>query len=217
MNINKEKLKKYFPYFDKELTEQIMEVGTYKFIKAGDILMKTGQYFRSTLLVLEGRVKVFREDDEGNEYFIYHIQNGQACALSMVCGNGRKTSAFMAVAETDLEVIAIPLDKMDIWMTENRSWYHFVLNTYRTRFEEVLDAFDQVVFKNLDERLVFYLHQHQKITKSNKINISITKIAQELNSSREVISRLLKKLVDKQMIILHHQQIEILNLEKLLS
>jgi CRP/FNR family transcriptional regulator len=182
--------------------------------KSGEMLAKTGQYFRATMLILSGLVKVYREDEEGNEYFMYYLQPGQACALSMICAARHQASQLMAKAVVDTEVVAIPLKYMDEWIGKYKSWYIFVLENYRSRFEELLLTIDQIAFRNMDERLLFYLKRHQQMLKQNILTLSNTEIAQELNSSREVISRLMRKLADRGNIrLLKNQQIEILHLD----
>ena len=199
-----------FPGFERELSETLEEVGEIRHIKAGEMLMKTGQNIRSTMLILDGLVKVYREDEEGNEFFMYYLQPGQACALSMICATKQETSEIMAKADKDTEVITIPLSYMDEWMTKYKTWYYFVLETYRSRFEELLTTIDQIAFRNMDERLVFYLKKHQQTLNTN----SFTEIAQELNSSREVISRLMKKLSEKGLVKLHRSHVEIVDLDR---
>lgn len=210
-------IRNHFPFFEKELQEQIAEVGEVKEFEPGDLLMKTGQNIRSTMMVLSGLIKIFREDDEGNEFFMYYLQPGQACALSMVCAIKQETSQVMAKTVSNTEVIAIPLTYMDQWMANYKSWYHFVVSSYRDRFEDMLQTIDHIAFRNMDERLVFYLQQYQNTHQSNIVSVSFTEIAQELNSSREVISRLMKKLAEKGMIKQHKSHIEIIHLQKLLS
>jgi CRP/FNR family transcriptional regulator, anaerobic regulatory protein len=206
-----------FPSFEPALAQIISETGDIKTFKAGEMIMRTGQNIRYTVLIISGLVKVFREDDEGDEFFMYYLQPGQACALSMICATRQQTSQIMAKAVNDTAVIAIPLEYMDAWMTKYKTWYYFVLETYRSRFEELLLTVDHIAFRNMDERLVFYLRKHQETLKTNIMPIAFTEIAQELNSSREVISRLMKKLGDKGLIKLHKSHIEIINLNKLLS
>lgn len=209
-----ELIKTTFPDFEPELAAALLQEGEFKTFQPGDVLMSTGQYFRSTILVLKGRIKVYREDQEGNEFLMYYLQPGQACALSMICATRQQTSQVMAKAETDLEVLAVPLEFMDKWMLQYKTWYYFVLETYRSRFEEVLLTLDHVVFRNMDERLLFYLKRQQDTLHTNILTTSPTEIAQELNSSREVISRLLKKLAEKGMIrLLKNQQVEITHLD----
>ena len=212
----KASIQKHFPSFEPALIDQLVHTGELREFPAGEMLMKTGQYFRSTMLIIDGLIKVYREDEEGNEFFIYHLQAGQACALSMICAAKHESSQIMAKTATDTTVISIPLEYMDTWMNQYKSWYYFVLESYRSRMEEMLLTIDQIAFRNMDERIVFYLKQHQKTLQSNHIHLPFTQIAQELNSSRVVISRLMKKLSDKGLIRLHKQYIEIVNLDQLL-
>jgi CRP/FNR family transcriptional regulator len=201
-----------FPAFEKELQLEIQAQGEIRSYKTEEQLMRTGQYFRSTMLILNGLVKIYREDDDGNEFFMYYLQPGQACALSMVCAAEHKRSAIMAKAVKDTEIIAIPLQFMDEWMGKYKSWNHFVIGTYRSRFEELLNTIDHIAFRGMDERLEFYLKKHQETMKTNLITINHQEIANELNSSREVISRLLKKMEQFGKVKLLRNAIEIIQL-----
>lgn len=184
-----------------------------KTVKADELLIRTGQYFRSVLLVVQGLIKVYREDQEGNEFFIYYLQPGQGCALSMKCPVRNEKSQVMAKAVIETTVIAVPMEHMDHWMHEYKSWYYFVLETYRKRMEELLETIDQIAFSNMDERLLNYIKRERQIHNSSILTINNTEVAEELNSSREVISRLMKKLSEKGSIrLLKNQRVEILDL-----
>lgn len=193
----KEKIRSYltqhYPSFDEELKEAIASAGILKSVPAGEQLMRPGQYFQSTMLIARGRVKLYREGDEGNEFFMYFLEPGNACALSMICATKHEKSQMLAEAIEDTEVIAIPLELMDNLMKNHRSWYYFVLDTYRTRFEELLNVIDNIAFKSMDERLEFYL-ANQAAKLGSTLNLTHQQIANDLNSSREVISRLLKNM-----------------------
>jgi CRP/FNR family transcriptional regulator len=216
MTLTEQMIAQRFPFFEKDLVSEIVKVAEFRTFKEGTVMMRTGQYIRSTMIIVEGLVKIYREDDEGNEFFMYYLDAGKACALSMVCASKQETSELMAKAVTDTTVLSIPLPNMDQWMVQFKSWYQFVLGTYRERFEELLQTIDHIAFQNMDERLVFYLKRHQDMQKSNIVTIPFTEIAQELNSSREVISRLMKKLSDKGFVKLHRSYVEIISLDKIL-
>jgi len=201
-----------FPLFEPALHDELLLHSSVQQFNAGEPLMRTGQYFRSTMLIVSGLVKVYREDEEGNEFFMYYLQPGQACALSMVCATKQQTSQVMVKAVKDTTVLAIPLSFMDAWMATYKSWHQFVLETYRSRFEELLVTLDHVAFRAMDERLEFYLRQHQQTLQTGTITINHQEIADELNSSREVISRLLKKMEQLGKIKLHRNAIEIIQL-----
>jgi len=200
---------KLFSQLEPALLEQIEKEGTINEIPAGEILMRTGQYVKSTMLVLEGMVKIFRENEEGNEFLMYYLQPGDACAISLVCASKMEASRVMAKAMEDTTVLMIPIKLMDEWMSKYKSWYYFVLETYRNRFEELLVLIDQVAFRNMDERLLFYLQRHTEVNQTKTIDLSHQQIADELNSSREVISRLLKKMEQRNIVTMHRNSIEL--------
>jgi CRP/FNR family transcriptional regulator len=197
-----------FPMLDSELREQMAGIAVLKNFHAGDLLLEKGHYFRSTYLVVEGAVQMYREDDEGNEFLVYLITAGEACALSMICALKHEKSAFRARAIENTTVIAIPLDDMDKWMQNYKSWYYFVLETYRSRMDTLLEVIDQVIFRSMDERLEFYLKNKIRKFGSPVLQITHQQIANDLNSSREVISRLLKKMEIKGMLKAERNVIE---------
>ncbi|MEY2792362.1 MAG: hypothetical protein RJA76_354 [Bacteroidota bacterium] len=212
MSSQSEIIKGLFNQLEPELQKKIQQVGHIRKFKEDEFLMYTGQPIRSAVLVIDGIIKVSREDDEGNEIFMYNLHPGEACAISMTCAARNISSQIMAKSLVDTTVISIPIELMDEWASKYKSWYQFVLETYRNRFEELLEMLDQIAFKNLDERLIWYLRQHQKSLKSNIVKISFTQMALELNSSREVISRLMKKLADSGQIKMVKNQVEIVHL-----
>ena len=210
--MNEKKLNQLYPQFEPALRDDLVNNSEVLHFNEGEQLMRTGQYFKSAMLILEGLVKVYREDEEGNEFFMYHLHPGEACALSLVCATKQETSQIMAKADKDTEVLAIPLQLMDQWMTQHKSWYHFVLETYRSRFEELLLTLDNIAFRAMDERLEFYLKRHRDSQQTNKLSLNHQQIADELNSSREVISRLLKKMEQMGKVSLGRNEIEIKDL-----
>ena len=205
-----EDIKALFPQFESALLDEIIANGVIKTIPAGEMMMRTGQFIKSTMLILNGSVKVFRENEDGGEFLMYYLQPGEACAISIICASKSEPSQVMAKTVEETTVLLVPLAMIDRWMLEYKTWYHFVLSTYRNRFDELLNLIDQVAFRNMDERLLFYLQRHEKVNNSKIIALSHQQIADELNSSREVISRLLKKMEQRHMVILHRNAVELL-------
>jgi CRP/FNR family transcriptional regulator len=211
MNSISQQIQLTFPQFEPALKQKLIEVATVKSFSDGEMMMETGQYFRFAMLIVQGKVKLYREGDDGGEFFMYYLDPGNACALSLICAAKQETSQIKAKSLEDTVVITIPINLMDELMRSYKTWYYFVLETYRARFEELLSVIDGITFKALDERLVFYLkNQYQKL-KTRQLQITHQEIANDLNSSREVISRLLKKMEQKGEVILHRNYIEILN------
>ncbi|MEJ8817583.1 Crp/Fnr family transcriptional regulator [Lacibacter sp. H407] len=205
-------LRKSYPLFEDQLVDEIEEQGEFKTFPANEILMRKGQYIRSTMLVLNGLIKIYREDDDGNEFLMYYLKPGEACALSLVCAAKHEASPIMAKTVVETEVMMVPVDTMSEWMSKFKSWYQFVIETYRNRFDELLVTLDNVAFRSMDERLEFYLKRAKDAQQTTLLNISHQEIAQELNTSREVISRLLKKMEQKGLVGLHRNAIELKNL-----
>jgi CRP/FNR family transcriptional regulator len=210
MRISPEDIINHFPSFEKELVKDIIDESMIKVISKGDYLLKKGQYFKSIILIYEGLVKVYRENGNGNEYFLFYLQGGEAFALSMIPGKRDYKCEINAIAFSKTIVINIPLSCMDVWMKEHKSWYLFVFDTFRTRIAELIKIFDSVVFRNLEEKLIFYLLRHSEKLNNKSIPLTKTEIARELNTSREVITRLLKKLSALGKVKLHKSSIEIL-------
>lgn len=214
MFMTEQELARHFSSLEKGLIDEIIKVADVKTVAAGEMLMRTGQNIRSTLLVMEGLIKIYREDDQGNDFFMYYLDAGKACAVSLACALGQETSGLMARAVTDSIVISIPVQYVNEWMGKYKSWAQFAVGSYRERFDELLQTIDHIAFRNMDERLVFYLKRHQEQFKTDKIDLPFTEIAQDLNSSREVISRLMRKLADKGVVKLMGTHVVLVNLDK---
>ena len=198
--------------FEKELLEEIAEVGTFKNCNAGDRIMEIGNYVNSMPLLLQGAIKILREDSEGNELLLYFLERGDTCAMTLNCCLGQTKSEIRAVAETDARLIMIPINKMEEWTARYKSWRNFVFESYHTRLSEMLDTIDTIAFLNMDERLMRYLRDKAKINGDENVQSTHQQIAYDLHTSRVVISRLLKKLEIEGKISLQRNQIKVLDL-----
>lgn len=200
----------YNGIFEKDLIQEIANVAIYREVEAGAILIDFGQYINSMPLLLHGAIKVLREDEEGDELLLYFIEKGDTCAFSLSCCMGHKQSEIRAIAEIDSQLLMIPVQKMEEWMGTYRSWRNFVLNSYQSRLNEMLDTIDTVAFRKLDQRLLQYLREKSRIAGSDTIAITHQEIAQELYTSRVVVSRLLKGLEKLHKIEMQRNRIKIL-------
>lgn len=204
----KKYLDQFFSQFEPALKSFLSENASLIHIPAGQVVLRPGQYIKNTMIIAEGRVKLYREGDEGGEFFMYYLEPGDACALTMICATKQETSEIMAKTIDDTTLLSIPISLMDTMMTTYKTWYYFVLETYRSRYEELLVVIDHIAFKDMDQRLYFYLqNQYQKLNVRD-LKITHSEIAADLNSSREVISRLLKKMEQRGDITLHRNYIE---------
>lgn len=207
MTIDKPFLKKLFPDWEDALCDAVIEKSEIRDATAGTVLLKKGQNIKSAILVIDGTVKLYQEDEEGGEYFMYHLNAGEACAVTLVCNYHLEQSQVLAKAVTDVTFLSIPIEFMDKWLQEFKSWHYFVIRTYRSRYEELLNTIHETAFKNMDERLEFYIKK-QVQQFGNTIKLTHQEIANDLNTSREVISRLLKKMENNGWIILNRNAFE---------
>jgi len=203
---------KYFKQFEPELQQEILQIGTLEKVPENTLIMDLGLPIQSIPLVLEGTVKIFREDQEGKELFLYYLEAGDACAISLVCSARERISKIKAVSMETVKLLKVPIEKMDEWMRKYPSWYYFVVETYQYRFEELLKTVDSIAFKKMDERLLNHLRVLSEAANSYTIEATHRTIANELGTSREVISRLLKKLEQRGHIELSRNHIKIVDL-----
>lgn len=202
----------YGHIFEDALIDEIIQVGTLKEIPEGFKLMEIGQYIQGMPLLLSGAIKVLREDVDGNELLLYYLEKGETCSMTLTCCMGQAKSEIRAVAEMDTQLIMIPIRKMDEWTSKYKTWRDFVFASYHARLNELLVTIDSIAFNRMDERLASYLREKSRINKGNTLYNTHQEIAYDLNTSRVVISRLLKKLEVLNKITLHRNHIEILDL-----
>jgi CRP/FNR family transcriptional regulator len=172
--------------------------------------MDYGKYIRMMPVILNGTVKVFRKDDDGNEILLYYLSSNESCSMAYSCCIEAKKSEVKAIAEDDVELVAIPHTKLDEWLCKYPSWKNYIMRSFNERFIELLKSIESIAFHKLDERLIEYLKEKQRITGSSVVKASHSLIADELATSRVVISRLLKQLENSKKIILYRNEIKLL-------
>ena len=193
--------------FEEELIHEISVTGVLKSAKEGEIILDINDYITSMPLLLEGAIKILREDKDGNELLLYFLERGDTCALTLSCCLGQTRSEIRAVAERDTQYIMIPVVKIEEWTAKYNSWRNFVFESYHSRLTEMLETIDTIAFMNMDKRLLRYLQDKAKINQSEALQVTHQQIAYDLNTSRVVISRLLKKLEMDNKIHLQRNQI----------
>ncbi|MCK5781174.1 MAG: Crp/Fnr family transcriptional regulator [Flavobacteriales bacterium] len=204
-----EQLQKVFPSLDQNLMVEMVQNGSLKKLDKEEILFSAGHEVSDFPLVLSGSLRILREDGEGNEHYLYHIFAGETCAMSLTCCMSHRPSKVKIVAEDDSEIAIIPTFLMDSWMTKYPSWKSFVTRTYNFRFDDLLETIDSIAFSNMDQRLLKYLYDKSRAIASSTLPVTHQGIAYELNTTRVVISRLLKQLENKGLLKLGRNKIEL--------
>jgi CRP/FNR family transcriptional regulator len=197
--------------FEPALLQEIETFGELCTFKEGDIIMDYGKYIRMMPLVVKGTVKVLRMDDSGKELLLYYLSSNESCSMAYSCCVEAKKSEVKAIAEDDVELIAIPHIKLDEWLCKYPSWKNYIMRSFNDRFLELLRSIESIAFHKLDERLIAYLKEKQRLTGSSVIKASHYLIADELATSRVVVSRLLKQLENEGKLLLYRNVIKLLN------
>ncbi|MFD1163596.1 Crp/Fnr family transcriptional regulator [Hwangdonia seohaensis] len=209
--MSKELLQQNFNHLlDDNLIKKIYQFGVFKTFKKQDIVIDIDQTLKHIPLLLSGSIKILREDNDGNDLLIYFLETGETCTMSLTCCMGSSKSKVRAVAEKDSSLVMIPVAFMQKWFHDNESWRNFILESYQSRFSEMLETIDDLAFMKMNERLYKYLIHKTKMDNSKTIIVKHLDIAEDLHTSRVVISRLLKQLENENKIKLSRNKIEVL-------
>lgn len=196
--------------YEPELKEEIAANGKIVSVAAGQLVQDKGAYIKTIPLVAKGAIRVMRDDDKGNEILLYYVMGGNTCAMSLTCCMSAEKSKIRAVAEEDTTMIVLPVHLVEEWMLMYQSWKNFIMLTYSARFEELLKTVDLLAFEQMDRRLLHYLEEKRQLSGSDILDVTHQEIALALNSSREAISRLLKKMENMDLVQLQRNRIKML-------
>ncbi len=197
--------------FEKNLIEDIIASGEVKNLKEGEVIMDYGKPVRFMPIILSGTIRVMRKDEEDREIILYYLGNNESCAMAYACCMEAKKSEVKAIAEDNVELIIIPHAKLDEWLTKYPSWKSYIFSSFTQRFNELLKSIESIAFHKLDERLINYLKAKSRVTGKNTIQLSHNQIAEEMGTSRVVISRLLKQLENDKKLLLYRNEIKLLS------
>lgn len=195
-----------------ELLKEIQEVGVYKTISKNETIIDVEDTIKAMPLLLNGAIKILREDENGDELVMYYLERGDTCAITLSCCLGQTKSKIRAVSETEVDLVMIPKQKMADWLSAYNSWQSFILQSYHSRVNELLEAVDTIAFLKMDERLFKYLKDKAMVTGNDAIYTTHKQVSEDLHTSRVVISRLLKKLENEGKIKLSRNSIKVIEL-----
>lgn len=205
-------LKDHLGYILEEgLLEEMAQVAKVRETAVDEIVVNVGDHLQMIPIVIEGSIKISRENDNGEELLLYYIEGGDTCAMSLQCCTRKIDSQIKATSIEPSLLLMFPAENMEHWMDQYKSWRQYILSSYHTRMLELMESIDAIAFMNLDQRLLKYLSDQAKILGSVEINHTHQQVADDLHSSRVVISRLLKQLETKGEIKLLRNKIILLN------
>ena len=185
-----------------------------KYVEIGNTLLYPGAECDYLPFMITGNMKINRTSENGREVVLYHIKNGDSCILSALGILNKTIFPASAVIEKSGDILLVPAKLIRKYIDNYKGWRDFIFSLYNQRFTLVLELIDGILFKKLDVRLARYLIENM----DNKMMIykkTHQDLADELASSREVISRILKNFKDRSYISYQRNEITILNVNKL--
>ncbi|WP_338410399.1 Crp/Fnr family transcriptional regulator [uncultured Flavobacterium sp.] len=191
---------------EQELQDELQEKSSITTHKKGDFIIKNNQYIKVLKIVLQGKVRVYQENDE-REILIYYLNAMETCTLSLSACFEDCKSSVNAIVEEECTILNIPVRFVRDWNFKYKSWNTFTTNTFRESYNHLINQYSNLAFQPLKDRLFDYL-----VSKANNaiIKKSHQQLAKELGTTREVISRLLKTLESNGKLTLGQKEIQIL-------
>ena len=192
---------------ESDLIKEMSDVAKFRETIADEVIVHVGDQLKMIPILISGSIKISREDNDGNELLLYYIESGDTCAMTLQCCASKANSQIKATSMEPSVMFMFPSEMMEYWMDKYKSWRSYILSSYHMRLLEIMETVDAIAFLKLDERLLKYLNDQAKLLGTLEIHHTHQQIADDLHSSRVVISRLLKQLENKGIIELHRTRI----------
>ena len=176
-------------HLDPVLRDEIERAGRVVHMAKGSRIFAPGQTPQNYMLLLEGDIRVSQVSENGREIVLYRVLPGESCALTSACLLGGEDYAVEAVAETDIEAVAIPRAVFDDLIGRSPAFRRLVFAAFSQRIVDLFRLVDAVAFQRMDVRLA------QKLVElagqRSELSTTHQQLATELGTAREVVSRML--------------------------
>jgi len=202
-------IKSALPLIGSDLQHAFADEGVIVDFETGTEVLHEGQSVKMIPVVLEGLIKVYTRNEE-RELLLYYIEPRESCVMSFLAGIKNTPSKIFAITEKKTKALLLPSQKVESWIQQYPRINTLFYDLYNTRYSELIDTLNQLIFQKLDGRLMDYLKEKSRINESRLLDLRHREIAQELGTSREVITRVLKKLEKEGKICQRETGIELL-------
>ena len=198
------------PLFHSLLSKEIHSYGQTRHFPAETVILEENSHIKFIPIVINGSIKVMRTEEDGREILLYYITSGESCIMSFLGGIHQETSKIRAIVEEEAEILLIPVEKASAWIRQFPEWADFIFKLYHKRFEELLSVVDAIAFKKLDSRLLNLLKQKAELFQTHEIKVTHQQLADELGSTREVVSRVIKQMEKEGLVRLSRNKIHLM-------
>jgi CRP/FNR family transcriptional regulator len=196
-------------FTEPELQEEIANHGKVIQASAGDVLIREGQHLNFLPIVLRGKIRVYQEKDD-REILLYYVGREETCVMSLSAAYLDFQSSANGMATEQTEILILPAYLIADWQLKYPSWNKYIVRTFKNRYDELLNSFGSVAFKPISLRVKEYLLEYARISNSKTIPLSHQTLANELGTTRVVISRILKQFEKDRIIVLRRGYIDLL-------
>lgn len=176
-----------------DLVEKILSASTIKEFSKGTEILREHQYVKVLPIVVNGLIKVYSRFDE-KELLLYYIEPDQSCIMTFYAALKNTPSKVYAKTEENSTVLLLPVHLLPTWLKEYPDFNELFYNQFNMRYSELLDTIGSLLLDKMDKRLYDHLKKKTELSLNNSIKMSHSKIANELGTAREVVTRVLKKL-----------------------
>ena len=218
MTANNEYYQKTLKFW-KDLTENQKTLLNQSIIKKqftkGEAMRSSSKNCSGLFLIESGQVRAYIVSENGKEITLYRLFERDVCIFSASCI--MKNISFDIFIETEKETTAylIPTQVFDKLSKEAIAVQVFANELMASRFSEVMWIMEQALFMTLDKRLAIFLLEQSNIEETDNIEITHEKIANNLGSAREVVTRMLKYFQNEGIVSLSRGTISIIDYKKL--
>ncbi len=175
-------------------------------IPKNTLLFYQGDICENILWLTSGEVRLYTQSDTIEEITLYTLKAGEQCIVNTASLLSGTNAVASAETLTDIEGYLIDAHSVKLLSKMSDIYQNYLFSLYQLRFEELTGLINDIKFKRLDTRIIEWLQKQP----NQLIEITHAQLATELGSSRVVISRILKDLEQKGMILLHRGEIEVL-------
>ena len=198
--VNNQFILNKFGFLGSDFSIELQKHAIVTNVKAKTEIIREGQKNKFVPFLIKGSIRVFSLND-GRELIYYYIRPNDSCLMTFSSIFSDYISRIYAIAEEDSEVLLIPVSVVHEWLIKFPQINRLFYGEYEKRFVDVMNMVNDAVFHKLDKRVLNYIRQQISITGNNPIKLTHKEIANNLGTSREVVSRVLKKVENEGEII----------------
>ncbi|PHV70542.1 cyclic nucleotide-binding protein [Sporanaerobium hydrogeniformans] len=208
-----EELKKDYAFLN-TLSEEVQHIIEQSLCerkyKAGYKLINSEQVCCGFSFILQGTLRVYRINEEGREVTLYRLKKGDSCFMTILCALTHQPTFAFAEVEEEAILAIVPISIFEHYLLNDVNYLKYSFQNLYGKFDSVVNTLEKITFDSIEKRILDYLDAYKEHSKTNIIYTTHEKLAIDIGSSREVVSRILKGFEKKGIVALERGKIRIL-------